>query len=133
MLSTTLQLDIVTPDKRVLSSEVTDVVVPGTLGEFGVLPGHTPMISLVGPGIVLISGDQQILVDRGYAEVQPDRVTLLVEQAVRPDEIKLDVMETNLGKCNARIKELSEEHPDFPIFADLRDFYQMCIKTASKK
>ncbi len=78
-----LHLDIVTPDKSVLSDQVDEVVVPGALGEFGVLPGHTTFLAELGTGklVYLKSGQTQgFQISGGFAEVRQNHVTILADK-----------------------------------------------------
>jgi F-type H+-transporting ATPase subunit epsilon len=85
-----LQLDVVTPERRVLAEPVDMVTVPGSGGELGILPGHTPLISQLQTGVLSYSkdgGNFQLHVSGGFVEVDGDRVTVLAEIAERPEEI----------------------------------------------
>ena len=85
-----LQLEIATPEKLVFSGEVDYVTAPGGLGEFTVLPKHTPLLTTISPGIVRFgsgSEERMYAVGWGYAEVRPYKVVLLVEFAETKDEI----------------------------------------------
>jgi F-type H+-transporting ATPase subunit epsilon len=85
-----LKLELATPTRLVVSGEADEVVVPGTEGAFGVLPGHAPLLSLVGTGEVMYRTGRQehyLAVSGGFAEVGPDHVTILTETAERPEEI----------------------------------------------
>jgi F-type H+-transporting ATPase subunit epsilon len=82
-----LKLDIVTPEKQVVSTEVDEVVIPGLFGEMGILLGHTPYLGLLGIGEVRYREGQsleRLAVAEGFAEVGPERVTVLAEQCERP-------------------------------------------------
>ena len=85
-----LQLEVVTPERRVLSEVVDMVNVPGLGGELGILPGHTPLISQLQTGVL---GYQkggttfQLHVSGGFVEVRDDQVSVLAEVAERPEEI----------------------------------------------
>ncbi len=80
-----MQLHIITPEKTLFSAEAAMVVVPGTEGDFGVLPGHAPFISSLKPGVITIDTEggkqQKIAVMGGFAEVVPERCTVLAETA----------------------------------------------------
>jgi F-type H+-transporting ATPase subunit epsilon len=85
-----LQLEVVTPERRVLAEAVDMVTVPGSGGELGILPGHTPLISQLQTGVLSYSkdgGNFQLHVSGGFVEVDRDRVTVLAEIAERPEEI----------------------------------------------
>jgi len=86
----TLQLEVVTPERRVLSESVEAVVAPGLGGELGILPGHTPLISQLQTGVLsYTSGGKtlQLHVSGGFIEVKDDVVSVLAEIAERPEEI----------------------------------------------
>lgn len=80
-----MHLQVITPEKIVLEDEARYVSAPGTLGDFGVLPGHEPFVSTLKPGTVIIeltSGERkEFPVTGGIAEITPDKCTLLVDAA----------------------------------------------------
>ncbi|HKP46191.1 MAG TPA: F0F1 ATP synthase subunit epsilon [Pyrinomonadaceae bacterium] len=85
-----LQLEVVTPERRVLSETVDMVTVPGLGGEIGILPGHTPLISQLQTGVLSYAtggSTSQLHVSGGFVEVNDDKVSVLAEVAERPDEI----------------------------------------------
>jgi F-type H+-transporting ATPase subunit epsilon len=89
-LPTHLQLQIVSADRSLVNEQVDEVEVPGADGYFGVLPGHTPLLALLGAGELWYRQGQEksyLMVAFGFAEVQPDHVTILAEIAERPEEI----------------------------------------------
>ena len=85
-----IQLEVVTPERRVLAESVDMVTVPGFGGELGILPGHTPLISQLQTGVLTYVQDgksSQLHVSGGFVEVRDDHVSVLAEVAERPDEI----------------------------------------------
>src|ERR1700732_5597825 len=86
-----VQFELVTPERLVLSTMVEMVVVPGTEGNFGVLPGHAPLISTIRPGTIEIyeggTVTRQIFIVSGTAEVTPERCTVLADEAVPLDTL----------------------------------------------
>ena len=85
-----LELEVVTPERKVLSETVDMVTVPGLGGELGILPGHTPLISQLQTGVLSYShggASSQLHVSGGFVEVNDDKVSVLAEVAERPDEI----------------------------------------------
>ena len=85
-MADTVEFELVSPERLLLSIPVEMVVVPGSEGDFGVLPGHAPMISTVRPGVISVwqdgAVDRRVFVAGGVAEVQPERCTVLAEDAV---------------------------------------------------
>ena len=85
-----IQLEVVTPERRVLAEPVDMVTVPGLGGELGILPGHTPLISQLQTGVLAYVQDGKsfpLHVSGGFVEVRDDHVSVLAEIAERPDEI----------------------------------------------
>lgn len=91
MADSQLRIRLVTPDRILVDQTADAVEIPGKSGYFEVLYGHTPLLSAIGAGEVRIhggeAGDQRYVVARGFAEVLPDRVTILAEVAQKPEEI----------------------------------------------
>jgi F-type H+-transporting ATPase subunit epsilon len=86
----TLQLEIVTPERQVVSEAVSEVQIPGKNGYLGILPGHAPLITEVGVGEISYRSDgsaHHLAVAWGFAEVLPSKVTILAESAERADQI----------------------------------------------
>ncbi len=87
-LPTHIDLQIVTPDRLIVQEQVDEVEIPGAEGYFGVLPGHTPLLAALGDGILWYRRGQSktyLSVQGGFAEVLPDRVTVLATVAERAD------------------------------------------------
>jgi F-type H+-transporting ATPase subunit epsilon len=85
-----IQLEVVTPERRVLSETVDSVNVPGMAGELGILPGHTPLISQLQTGVLSYAqggSAHRLHVSGGFMEVNEDRVSVLAEIAEHPAEI----------------------------------------------
>ena len=85
-----IQLEVVTPERRVLAEPVDMVTVPGLGGELGILPGHTPLISQLQTGVLTYVQDGKsfpLHVSGGFVEVRDDHVSVLADVAERPDEI----------------------------------------------
>jgi F-type H+-transporting ATPase subunit epsilon len=85
-----LQLEVVTPERRVLAEAVSSVTVPGRNGEMQILPGHAALISELQTGVLAYNqggATQQLHVSGGFIEVNNDKVSVLAEVAERPDEI----------------------------------------------
>jgi F-type H+-transporting ATPase subunit epsilon len=85
----TFHFDLVSPEKVLFSGEVSQVDVPGSEGDFGVLAGHAPLVTTLRPGVLIIYSErdaQRIVVDGGFAEVGPAGLTVLANLAVPVDE-----------------------------------------------
>jgi F-type H+-transporting ATPase subunit epsilon len=92
-MSDTFQLEIVTPEKKVVDTTAAEVQIPGKNGYLGILPGHAPLITELAVGEITFRAgaeEQRLAVAWGFAEVLPDRVTILAETAERPAEIDVE-------------------------------------------
>lgn len=131
-----LKLEMVTPYKRVLSVEVDEVTAPGTIGEFGILPGHTPMLTTLKIGELSYRNGGEtyhLAVNWGYVEVEDDKVTVLVETAEPADEIDLERAKAALGRAEKALKELSQEDKDFRIMESALERALIRIQVAGRK
>jgi F-type H+-transporting ATPase subunit epsilon len=87
------QLEIVTPEKKVVETQAVEVQIPGKNGYLGILPGHAPLITELSVGEITFregSTEQHLAVAWGFAEVLPNKVTILAESAERPSEIDVN-------------------------------------------
>jgi F-type H+-transporting ATPase subunit epsilon len=108
-----VQFELVTPERLLLSEMVEMVVVPGTEGNFGVLPGHAPLISSIRPGTIDVYEGQtitrRIFVISGIAEVTPERCTVLADEALPPDELDRGAIEAELQIVQGNLPSLREQ------------------------
>ena len=105
-LPTKLTLEIVTPERALVSEQVDEVQLPGSEGYFGVLPGHTPLLATLQVGELWyrVGQDKHYLaVAFGFAEVLPDRVTVLAQIAERPADIDIPRAEAAKKRAEERI------------------------------
>ena len=104
-----IQLEIVTPDKAVVNEEVKIVMAPGSLGEFGVLIGHTPFLTTLRTGIIRYTDAQgterYVFVNGGFAEALPNKVTILAESAEKREDIDLDRAKASQERAEKRLAE----------------------------
>jgi F-type H+-transporting ATPase subunit epsilon len=108
MLPIHLDLQIVTPDKLLVREQVEEVEVPGSEGYFGVLPGHTPMLASLAVGELWYRKGQDktyLSIAFGFAEVLPDRVTILAQLAERAEEIDVARAEEARRRAEARLSQ----------------------------
>lgn len=108
-----VQFELVTPERLVLSTMVEMVVVPGTEGNFGVLPGHAPLISTIRPGMIEIYENriitEQIFIVSGIAEVTPERCTVLAEEAMSPSSLDRTAIEAELQVIEGNLPSLRDQ------------------------
>ena len=108
-----VQFELVTPERPLLSEMVEMVVVPGTEGNFGVLPGHAPLISSIRPGTIDVYEGQtvtrRIFVVSGIAEVTPERCTVLADEALPPDELDRGAIEAELHTVQGNLPSLRDQ------------------------
>jgi F-type H+-transporting ATPase subunit epsilon len=113
-----IKLELVTPYRKVLSEEVDEITATGTLGEFGILPGHAPFLSSLKIGELSYKHGgavHHLAVNWGYFEVENDVATVLVETAERADEIDLERAKVALGRAEQALKHLSQEDKEYKI------------------
>ena len=113
-----IMLEVVTPEKVVVSEEVQIVASPGSLGEFGVLRGHTPFLTTLKTGVIHYTDAQgterYVFVSGGFAEALPDRVTVLAESAERRKNIDLERAQAAKARAESRLAEdHSKQEIDF--------------------
>ena len=99
-----MQLQLVSPERVLVDEQVDEVQVPGLDGYMGILPGHSPLLSELMPGGVLLyrtgTVENVLAVYGGFIEVQPDRVRILADFAERREEINLEEARAQLGKID---------------------------------
>lgn len=130
-----LHLEMVTPYRKILSEQVDEVVAPGTVGEFGLLPGHTPMLTTLDIGELSYKQDGKIFhvaVNWGYVEVEEDTVTVLVETAEAADQIDLERAKAALSRAEEALKTLDSEDKQFKIMEAALERAVIRIQVAGK-
>ena len=103
-----IRCEIVSQDRIVFQGDVDMVIVPGAAGEMGILPNHSPVLTLLKFGIVRVkqaSSEQYFTVSGGVAEVQPDQVTILADAAENVEEINLQRAEEARRRAEQALKE----------------------------
>ena len=108
---TTFHFDLVSPEKLLFSGEVDQVDVPGAEGDFGVLAGHAPLISLIRPGVMTVyaAGEQtKLVVLGGFAEVGPTGLTVLADVATSVEDVDRLALQAEIEKMEERIKEMEQ-------------------------
>jgi F-type H+-transporting ATPase subunit epsilon len=113
-----IKLEVVTPEKSVVSEEAQIVMPPGSLGEFGVLIGHTPFLTTLKIGTIRYKDaggtEKYVFVNSGFAEALPDKVTVLAESAERRKDIDVERAKAAMERAEKRLAEdRSKEGIDF--------------------
>lgn len=106
------RFELVSPERILLSEDAEQVVVPGAEGEFTVLVGHAPVISTLRPGVLDITlpgGHRRVFVKGGFAEVEPDRLTVLAPAALDLDELDSAQLSEQIGIAEAEVAEAADE------------------------
>jgi F-type H+-transporting ATPase subunit epsilon len=130
-----LLLDIVTPEKLIVSTRVEDVTIPGTEGEFGVLRGHASLLSSIEIGELSYTKDGKrtyYAVETGYAEILASKVTVLVESAEHANDIDKDWMMKRKEETEAKISKMSKEDPDYDKLRTALSLAELKLRVANK-
>jgi F-type H+-transporting ATPase subunit epsilon len=111
-MAATFNFELVTPERLLLSGAAEQVVVPGSEGDFTVLPGHAPVISTLRPGIIeitLADGKQRVFVKKGVAEADPERLTILAQTAVAVESLDAAAIAAELKTAEAELAEAKDD------------------------
>ena len=115
MAETTL-FELVSPERLIISKDVSMVVVPGSEGLFGVLPRHTSMLSALAPGVVdVYEADvitERLFVVNGFAEVTGDRCTVLAEDVIPIEELNPNALESKIEEMRVEARNASDKEAD---------------------
>src|SRR6478736_6497270 len=134
-MADTFQLEIVTPEKKVVDTAAEEIQIPGKNGYLGVLPGHAPLITELAVGEITFrenATEQHLAVAWGFAEVLPDKVTILAETAERPSEI--DIARARESKERAE-QRLTSGDPNIDVERSLNALHraETRLEVAAKK
>jgi F-type H+-transporting ATPase subunit epsilon len=106
-MADTIELEVVTPERELVKEQVTEAQIPAKSGYIGVLPGHAPLLSLLGSGVLSYtpqSGPKRAMaVHRGFVEVLPDHIRVLANLAEFSDEIDLEKARGALTEANRKL------------------------------
>jgi len=135
MLST-FQLEIVTPEKQLVKGvQAEEAQIPGASGYLGILPGHAPLITELSVGVITYraSGETKTLsVAWGFAEVLPDKVTILAEAAERPEDIDIARAEKAKDRAEQRLKS-NDSQTDYTRAEDALRRAETRLEVAARK
>jgi len=107
-----LSFALVSPERELFNGDVDHVVVPGAEGEFGVLPNHAPVMSVIKPGALRVINDgaeRRIFVNGGFADVTPEGLTVLAEEAVDLDDIEPATLELDLKSAQEDLRDANTD------------------------
>ena len=130
-----LKLELVTPYRKVLSEEVDEITATGTLGEFGILPGHAPFLTSLKIGELCYKKNGAaacLALNWGYFEVENDTVTVLVETAEHADEIDLERAKAALGRAEEALKKLNPEDKQYRVMESALERALIRVQVAGK-
>ena len=111
-----LSLEVATPSRLVVAETVDEVVIPGSQGYFGVLPGHAPLLATLGIGELMYrkgTSQMHLALTGGFAEVRNDKVIVLAENAERPDEIDRERAQRSKERAERRLSGREPGDVDF--------------------
>lgn len=133
-----IKVEIVTPEKAVVSDEAQIVAAPGAAGEFGVLIGHTPFMTTLKTGTVRYTDangkQREVFVSGGFAEALPDKVTVLAESAERRADIDMERAEAAKERAEKRLAaDRSKKDIDFVRARAALERALVRIRTASSR
>ncbi|MGE0004460.1 MAG: F0F1 ATP synthase subunit epsilon [Parvibaculaceae bacterium] len=108
-----LHFELVSPERLLFSGEVAGVDIPGTEGDMGILPGHAPVLSTLRPGVVTMTRDggqkERIFVRGGFAEVNPQGLTVLAEVAVPLAELNADILAQQVKNAQEDVADAQDD------------------------
>lgn len=107
-----LSFALVSPERELFNGDVDHVVVPGSEGEFGVSPNHAPVMSVIKPGALKVLNDgaeRRIFVNGGFADVTPEGLTVLAEEAIDLEDISAEKIEQDLKAANEDLRDASSD------------------------
>jgi len=134
-MAESLKLTLVTPYKKVLEEDVDEITATGSLGEFGILPGHAPFLSSLKIGefsYKIGNKVEHMAVNWGYFEIEDDKVTVLVETAEAAEEIDVERAKAALGRAEEALKKLSPEDKSYKIMEAALERAVIRMQVASK-
>ncbi len=126
-------LDVVTPERSIMSRKVEEVIAPGSQGEFGVLKGHAAFLTTLKHGMITVydeEGKIYMAISGGFAEVTPDRVIILAEQAELAKEIDLDQSRKDLEIAEEKLRSLTKDDPELSKWENRKNIAEVKIKVA---
>lgn len=132
-----IKLEIVTPEKIVYSQTVDEVVLPTEQGEIDILPGHQPLLTMVAGGEVTARGasTEHLAIDKGFAQVRNDTISILTEAAIDIENIDVQLVEEAQKRAEEALRKAKEENVDPAQIEQLEQVVRFALiqKLAKKK
>lgn len=125
-----LTLEIITPDRQVLSTEATQVILPTELGETGILSDHIPMLTQIVAGELQVIKDghtEFIAVDQGFARVLGNTVSVLTDAAIDVEEIDLSEVESAQNRAKEALRKAEEDNVDYEHLQNLEQSLRFLV------
>ena len=108
-MAQTFTFELVSPEKVLLSGQAEQVLLPGSEGDMTILPNHAPLISTLRPGVIDVvgaaDGHARIFVRQAFAQVEPDRLTVLAEKAYNVADLKGDMLAAEISAAEQDLKD----------------------------
>lgn len=130
-MADTFLLDLVTPERSLFSGPVVELVAPGAMGEFGVLPGHAHLLSELKAGRLRYrteGGERTLAAAGGFVEVTAEKVTVLLDDAAYADELDRDTVQREIERLEAEALDPSDER--FPVWEKTLSWKKTCLEVA---
>lgn len=130
-MAVSFQLEVVTPARRVLSEEVTFITAPGAEGTFGVMPGHSPFLTTLNPGVLVVgemADARKVALDVGYAEVLPERVTILVDKVRFAEEVDVNDTKAQRDQIAMQLAKMELTDIERPALESKMRFLDTCLE-----
>ena len=112
-MADTLNFELVSPERLLMSGAVRQINVPGSEGDFGVLPDHAPVLSTLKPGIIEVTGEDgkqdRIFVRGGFAEVNPGGLTILAEEAIHMDDLDAAALAQQIANAEEDVADATDD------------------------
>jgi F-type H+-transporting ATPase subunit epsilon len=114
-MTQTIKFDLVSPEQKIMSDDVTMAIIPGTEGDFGVLANHMPLVATIGTGVVEIYRENmndvtdKIFIAGGVADVTGDQCTVLAEQAINVNDIDVTDIDRQITEIESDLSSITDE------------------------
>ncbi|MEQ8988087.1 MAG: F0F1 ATP synthase subunit epsilon [Marinovum algicola] len=116
-MADTVQFDLVSPERLLASVEAREVQIPGAEGDMTALPDHAPLITTLRPGVVTVTGaegTQSYVVTGGFAEINPESISVLAERAIPREEVTQEHYDEMIAEANSRLEKAQDAYKNEP-------------------